>query len=187
MTHGRPLRTTCALLAAVIAALLLGSCHVPHKEAVREGLDVPLEGVVYNVYMTRQLNLRDAEDRGYAKLPEPAPGSTYYGVFLQACNRDDEEHLAAATMRVVDSQENEYEPVHLPEDNIFAYHPRKLLPQECIPQVGSLADTAPTSGALVVFELPPDAVENRPLELEIVSGYDLKAREPHSELVELDI
>jgi hypothetical protein len=53
------------------------------------------------------------------------------------------------------------------EENVFQYHPAALKPGECIPEVGSLAQQGPTAGAMLPFEFPLEAGENRPLELEI--------------------
>ena len=66
-----------------------------------------------------------------------------------------------------DNQENEFEPEELPEDNAFAYTPRTLDPDECIPEAGSVAQLGPTAGSMLLFEFPLETTENRPLELEI--------------------
>jgi len=159
-----------------------------NEEAKREGLDAELDGVIYNVFITRQLNLRDAEDQGYRAGTEAPPGFVLYGVFIQACNREEKEpRKTAASFVVTDTQGNEYEPRELEEDNTFAYHPRELGKGDCIPEADSLAASGPTAGSLLVFELPLEAVENRPLELEIVGGYDLTQRKQRTTKIELDI
>ena len=184
---------------ALLAAAALAACgeETPtgggsqgnEAEAHREGLAIPFEGLEYNVLITRQLNVRDPEDRGYLIGPEPKPGFAAYGVFLQACNAGDggPPRPAASTFRIKDSQGNEYEPRELGDDNVFAYEARDLGPHQCIPEVGSLADNSPTGGALMVFELPLEAVENRPLELEILQGFDPETAAPKVERIELDI
>lgn len=164
-----------------------GGSQGNEAEAHREGLAIPFEGVEYNVLITRQLNVKDAEDRGYLIGNEPGPGYAAYGVFLEACNRSSEPRVAASTFRIVDSQENTYEPRILEDENVFSYDARELKAGQCIPETGSLADSAPTSGALMVFDLPLDAVENRPIELEIEQGFDLEAGGPKTEHIELDI
>ena len=45
--------------------------------------------------------------------------------------------------------------------------PRTLAPQECIPQAGSVAQLGPTAGSMLLFQLPLQNTENRPMELEI--------------------
>ena len=74
---------------------------------------------------------------------------------------------SASRFTLRDNQDNEFEPEPLPEDNFFAYNPRSLLPEECIPEAGSVAQLGPTAGSMLLFQLPLDVTENRPLELEI--------------------
>jgi hypothetical protein len=186
MLAGRLASGALACAIALAAAVAIAGCG-PEEEAHREGLALELEGVTYNVFITRQLNLEDVEDRGYAKLPPAPPGSTYYGVFLEACNVSEEVLETAADFRVVDTQENVFEPVDLEPDNAFAYRPQALEPEECLPETGSLASQGPTGGALLVFEIPLESAENRPLELEIFDGFDLEAGQPHELVFELDI
>lgn len=175
------------VLAAVPALGAAGCEEGAEKEPAREGIAVELGGLEYNVYITRQLNLRDAEDRGYYRGPDAPPGSAYYGVFLKVCNTGADARPAAADFKVVDTQGNEFEPVELARDNLFAYRPRELAPDDCIPESGSIADSAPTAGALLLFRLPLDAAENRPLELEIRGPLDALAGKRAEKRIELDI
>ena len=140
------------------------------------------------MFITRQLNLEDVEDRGYVEgVGQPAPGSTYYGVFLEACNVGDEPVTTASTFRIVDTAGNEFEPLSLDPDNPFSYTPTELEPGDCIPAEGSLAASGPTAGALLIFEIPLEDTENRPLELEILDGYDVAEGHPKELIFELDI
>ena len=54
-----------------------------------------------------------------------------------------------------------------PEVNVFGYVPRPLGPGELIPEVNSTAAGDPIRGALLLFKLPYDAFQNRPLEFRI--------------------
>jgi hypothetical protein len=164
--------TTAALVCALaLVPAVVAGCGQDHDldEPRREGLFVDLAGLQYNVYITRQLNIADTEDAGYYKGPDAPPGEAYYGVFINVCNerKDSETRPAARSFRVRDTQGNEFEPVDLERDNVFAYQPAPVPPGECIPRLGSPAASAPTAGALVLFRLPNEAAENRPLELEI--------------------
>jgi len=142
-------------------------------EAAREGLALELDGVEYNVFITRQLNTRIPPDDAYVEEgAEPEPGETFYGVFLQACNRSDEAHETVDDFKIVDNQGNEFEPEELPEDNKFAYHARELLPDECIPEGGSVAQLGPSGGSMLLFRLPLENTEYRPLELEVQGAGD---------------
>jgi len=136
-------------------------------EPAREGLALELDGIDYNVFITRQLNPAIQEDRAYFEGPEPAAGENLYGVFLQACNNSKEPRGVSDSFTVKDSQGNEFEPEELPEENQFAYTPHELDPEECIPEAGSVAQLGPTGGSMLLFKLPLDVTENRPLELEI--------------------
>jgi hypothetical protein len=168
----RRLAAVCAL--AVVVVLGLPACGKPSKEAgleepAREGLAIPIgdEETFYNVYQTRQLNLATVPDRAYYDGEPAGKDSTLYGVFIQACNRAEEPADTAEHFVVVDNQGNEFEPIELPEDNAFAYHPRTLQPDECIPEVGGVAQQGPTGASMLLFEIPVTNTENRPLELEV--------------------
>ena len=176
----------CAI-AIALGAVASGCASEAAGEPRREGLAIPLGGVTYNVYITRQLNLDDPEDRGYSELPEAPPGFTYYGVFLEACNESDEPLRTASSFHIEDQQGDEFSPVALEPDNPFAYRPTTLAPDTCIPEAGSLPALGPTGGALLVFEIPLDATENRPLELAISQGFDPETAGPRQLLFELDI
>jgi hypothetical protein len=153
------------LFACLVA---LGDEEPGVTEPAREGLALPLEGIDYNVFITRQLNPAIPPDDAYVEGPEPAPGETLYGIFLQACNPStDESHGTVEEFKIVDNQGNEFEPEELSEDNRFAYHARELEPKECIPEAGSVAQLGPTAGTMLLFRLPLQTTENRPLELEI--------------------
>lgn len=153
------------------------------EEAVREGVAIELEGLAYTVFVTRQLNPQDPEDRGYYQGPPPPPGSALYGVFMKVCNDGDATAMAAGRFKVADTQGSEFEPVEPQRDNVFAYQPSRLPVEQCIPNALSLAAQGPTSGAVLIFQLPISATENRPIELEIEppSGRGATAK------IELDI
>jgi hypothetical protein len=175
--------TLAACLLAVAAALGLAACGDEEPgvdEPAREGLALELDGVTYNVFITRQLNPRVPPDGAYV-TDDPPPGETLYGVFMQACNHSDEAHETVSDFVVKDSQENEFEPEELPTDNAFAYSPRTLDPDECIPEAGSVAQLGPSAGSMLLFQLPLENTENRPLELE------MEAESGESLTFELDI
>ncbi len=175
------------LACTALAALSLGACggeSEPAAEAAggeegshphREGLALPLDGVNYNVFLTRQLNLADPEDSDYVDLDPAPPGSTYYGVFMEACNITEDNVTTAETLFATDALGERYEPLDIEESN-FAYESAELEPGECVPATGSLADYGPAGGALLVFEISIEAAENRPLVLTIEGedGHELE-------------
>ena len=189
----RPMGSRRLLLALACAATVMSfsGCFLEEEkeegEALREGLAVKVGGIEYTVYITRELNPALPDDRGYWQGEEAKPGFALYGVFLEACNRsedddelDDGTYEATDDFTVVDTQGNEYEPLEPDEDNVFHYKAGPVEPGSCIPELGSLAQQAPTGGALLPFEFPLEAGENRPLELEIHA-------EGEEGLVELDL
>ncbi|MEX2194641.1 MAG: hypothetical protein WD844_05085 [Thermoleophilaceae bacterium] len=201
MDRTRPLKAL--ILALALGAGMLAGCGAEDEgtageraaassdadEAHREGLAFPLGGLEYNVYITRQLNLRLPEDKAYYNGPDAPAGSAYYGVFLEVCNReqDGEPRRSAERFTIHDTQGNEFEPVELEETNPFAYQPGVVEPGQCVPAKGSIPQLGPTGGALLMFELPQEATENRPLELEISGGFDVLESERETLAFELDI
>ena len=189
------------MVAACAAALALagglGACGFEkpelgtEEEPGREGLALELDGVDYNIFITRELNLRITPDKAYYKGPAAAPGKVFYGVFVKVCGAEKGKRPSSVPVRnfvVRDNQGNEYHPKTLPEDDAFAYQPRPLSHEECIPQSGSVAQQGPTAGAMLLFEFPLQNTENRPLEL-VIKGRvrDLTTFERESLHIELDI
>jgi hypothetical protein len=182
--------TALCALALVCLGVFAGCGKSSNKagETVREGLSTPLGGLRYTVFMTRQLNLANEEDKGY--LPghkEAPPGKGLYGVFLEACNKGKADATAATRFFIEDTQGNKFDPEGLSSENPFAYQGGPVPPHNCEPARGSLAQQGPTSGALLLFELPLAATENRPLELHIEGPFDSATGKPSEATVILDI
>jgi hypothetical protein len=173
--------------AATAALLAVGCGEHEEGEPKREGLGAEVAGVKYTVFITRQINQHLASDRGFYRGPEPRPGFTYYGVFLKVCNEGEgfQRPIEYDQFHVKDSQGNEYEPVELEGDNVFAYRARRLSTGACVPEAGTAAATGPTGGALMLFEFPVQTLENRPLELEIEDVDDEGERDKQA--IELDL
>ncbi len=159
-----------ALLAVACVGAFAGCGKVSNKpgEEVREGLSTPLGGLRYTVFLTRQLNLKNEEDGGY--LPgykEAAPGHGLFAVFLQACNTGKSVAPATGNFYIEDAQGDKFFPTQLPKTYPFIYQAGPVPPQNCEPARGSLAQQGPTSGAILLFNLPLANTENRPLILHI--------------------
>jgi hypothetical protein len=187
MRRHRLIRTAaCALTLAAIPTL--AACGDRSEKGVehpaREGLAIPMGGVDYNVFLTRELNLRINEDKAYYQGPPARPGESLYGIFLQACNNGTKPVRTAEEFEVIDNQGNRFHPIEIERSNSFAYRPVTLAANECTPQSGSVAQLGPTGGMLVLFKFPLQNTENRPLELEIHSPTD---GEPQKLTFELDI
>lgn len=189
MTLPRSLRTALACALALVCAVSLGACGASeeHEGPVREGLSIPLGGLHYRVYITRQLNLKNEQDIGYYRGAEPAPGHALYGVFLEACNHGDEEAVASRSFEIHDTQGNVFQPKASDPENAFMWHGGPVEPHNCEPARGSLAQLSPASGAMLLFDLPISATENRPLELHIQGPFDPAKGENEKLVVELDV
>src|SRR5438876_12088581 len=169
-------------VAAACAAVAIGAagCSSGRPGGVgREGKPVTVAGLSYNVFITRELNLRDAEDRGYYRGPEAPPGFALYGVFIRVCNQKHGFRTPLSTFTIEDNQGNRFHPLPLPADNVFAYRSRRLSHKACIPETGRPAADDPTAGALLLDRFPLSALENRPLEMDIDARLSPAAR-PHS-------
>jgi hypothetical protein len=180
----------CAL--GLAAAVLTSGCGANPREnnASREGKPERVGKIDYNVYITRELNLRDVEDSGYYKGPEAPPGFALYGVFLTACNPSEggsSKVLSASDFTVIDTQGNRFKPLPLPAGDVFAYRARPLGHKACVPAAGSLAADSPTNGSLLIFKLPLSTLENRPLDLQIISPPDPTTGKSDTGRVELDV
>ena len=193
------LRSTRALVllpALTLAAVGVAACgesgderaFIP-GETAREGIAVPLEGVDYEIFITRQLNLADPEDKQYYDGRPAPPGAALYGVFLRACALADTKRtpVASGDMRVTDIRGKVYRPLPLKPDNVFAYRPGPLRPGECQPNAASATAYGPTGGSLVLFQIPVADTENRPFELEIQGRPMAPGKPPRVARFELDL
>jgi hypothetical protein len=182
LARPKPMLAACAALAALALAACGGEKNAGVKSPAREGLSIPVAGVDYDVFITRELNLRVPPDNAYYKGPEPGKGQTLYGIFLQACNHGNAPRRTSSEFKIVDSQGNSFNPTPVPKDNVFSYQPQMLAPDQCEPVAGSVAQLGPTAGSMLLFRLPLAITENRPLELEITGGLP-----PQTRRVELDL
>lgn len=188
-----PRRHFLVLAVCLLAALtgFTGCENTRENNAGREGAPENIGHIDYNVYITRELNLRDEEDKGYYQGREAPPGYALYGVFVQACNPNEKvsapHWLPSSNFEIEDTQGNTYRPLPMPTNNIFAYRARPLKQNACIPKAGSLASSGPTNGSLLIFQLPLKALENRPLDLIITSPPQGPAQKRDSGRIELDV
>jgi len=167
---------TLALLAA--CAVLLAGCG--NRQDVRtlgetEGIYVDVADLNYQVQLSRVLNENDVEDRAYlAGLPAgtrpPGRDETWFAIFIRVSNPTSEVQQPARSFRIIDTQENEYEPVVLDtQQNPFAYDPRPLPPGRILPDPNSVSGEGDIGGSLVLFKVKLSSLQNRPLELKIDS------------------
>jgi hypothetical protein len=178
-------RLGAALLLALALALglLLSGCNTnPESDrSVDEGEGMRLGDLLYNVQITRFLNPKDDEDKGYlAGQPLLGDNRYYLGVFMQIQNEGDTAQGIPKDFTVVDTVGTTFKPV--PSDSPFALHLGTNVPAGGdVPPPESTAANGPIQGSMVLFRIDDQAIEDRPLILHVPS-----ASGPPGE-VELDI
>jgi hypothetical protein len=169
-----------ALLSLVaIAALAASGCGNKTDTAIvgeTEGIYVSVDGLTYQVQISRILNPASPEDSAYLKgLPEdetePAEDEVWFGVFMRVENETDEPLTAAEEFTIRDTTDAVFEPIEIdPELNVFVYEPREVPGGgRLLPELNSPASDNTIQGALILFKLKTESLGNRPVELEIAS------------------
>jgi hypothetical protein len=174
------------LLIAALATAFAG-CGVEDyiHEAETEGIYVDVGNLVYQVQLSRYLNPGDIEDREYlmglpAGTSPQLPGNeTWFGVWMRVKNYSNETLTPSDDFTIVDTEENEFRPIPLDDTNVFAYRPIPLHADAVLPTPDSAAASGPIQGSLILFKLPVDSLQNRPLRLEI--------QQAGSETAEIDL
>jgi hypothetical protein len=147
--------------------------HPLDATADNNGFYVTLDGLHYQLQVSRELNRFATEDHQYlAGLPTgvaaPAQGQIWYGVFLRAVNTTKTPLQTSDTFDIIDTEGNKYYPVALnPSVNQYAWTARTLPPLGTEPAPDTTAFFGPTQGSLVLFKLSTTVYSNRPLTLEI--------------------
>ncbi|HWM12344.1 MAG TPA: hypothetical protein VNO82_23490 [Solirubrobacteraceae bacterium] len=171
----RPLRILLATALVALAGCGGGTGVVTTAET--EGLYLDINGLKYQIEMSRYMNEADVEDSEYLiGLPEdtapPSEDETWFGVWVRVENTsEDETRPAADVWEIHDTQENVYRPIPIDTDiNPFAFEPVDVPPKTVIPLADSAAGQGPIQGSLLLFKLTVDTLQNRPLELKFSNG-----------------
>jgi hypothetical protein len=156
-----------------------GESTSPKTTAETEGLYLDINGLKYQIEMSRYMNPNDVEDAEYlVGLPEgsepPGEDEIYFGVWVRVENVSETETLPAASEWAIhDTQDNVYRPIPLDTDiNPFAFEPVDVPPKTVIPLASSAAGQGPIQGSLLLFKIKNDSFQNRPLELRFSNGGD---------------
>src|SRR5687767_8130898 len=159
------------VLAVALVAVLAAGCGksagtAPSQTAETEGLYLDINGLKYQIEMSRYLNPADVEDRQYlVGLPEntepPAADETWFGVWVRVENTsEDETRPAAGNWEIHDTQEKVYRPISLDTDiNPFAFEPVDVPPKTVIPLTDSAAGQGPIQGSLLLFKLTVESLQ----------------------------
>jgi hypothetical protein len=173
----RPLRIVVLLVALAALVAGCGNKDEEHTTAETEGLYLDINGLKYQIEMSRYINPADVEDQEYlVGLPpgteEPGEDETWFGVWVRVENTsEDETRPAANRWEIHDTQENVYRPIAIDtEINPFAFEAVDVPPLTVLPLATSAAGQGPTQGMLLLFKLKVDSLQNRPLELRFSNG-----------------
>jgi hypothetical protein len=178
MDRGRGLRLALAGALAALLALGVAACGaeeetttIEGEEAriVVEGEPIELGDLRFNVAITRFLNPDDVEDAEYLEgLPEPAANEDYLAVFMTVQNEgdDDLELPSEEDVEIIDITGEVYHPIET--ESIFALDLGTTIPAGGeAPVDDTAAASGPVQGSFILFLIPKEAQENRPLEMEI--------------------
>jgi hypothetical protein len=157
-----------AALALVALSLTVSACgYSSDSKDVVEGEVVELGDLKYQVVFSRFLNPNDTEDAAYlVDQPPPADGATYFGIFLEVQNKSEETQTLADSFTITDGDHQVFKAI--PSSSLYAFpFGGKVESQEPVPAPDSTPQQGPIEGSLVLFELPSEASENRPLTLSI--------------------
>lgn len=172
------------VLALALLALVAAGCGHDEDEATAiqqtaetEGIYLDVNGLKYQIQMSRYMNPSDVEDREYlVGLPEgtaePSEDEIYFGVWVRVENTSEEETRPSATIwEIHDTQENVYRPLAVDTDlNPFAFDPGDVPPKTVIPRPTSAAGQGPIQGLMLLFKIRNESFQNRPLELKFRNG-----------------
>ncbi len=176
------LRRTLAALAVLLASGGLAACgnHLDEDARViqieNEGLYLPLGELKYQVQGSRQLNPDDIQDKALlvgvpAAQSKLEPNEVWFGVFVQVENESDRPLNPSGDIEIIDTQEDVFKPLGLEQTNPTAYRSTDPIPGG---QLMPLPDTpgfqTANQGAMLLFKLTLQALDNRPLELKIESS-----------------
>ena len=191
---------TSAVLLSLAFALTVAACgandqpeqrnesfqSVNAQVAETEGIYLDIEGLKYQVQISRQLNAGLVDDRDFfIGLSEDdkaiSKDEEWFGVWIMAENVEEEALPNAVDFEIKDTQENVYRPMQFGEDNVFAYRGATVDAGERYPHPNSPAGERQPFGSLVLFKLRRFSIDNRPLELTITG------RQGQQAIVNLDV
>ena len=188
------LRTAPLAVLGIVAVMALAGCGDSHSKvttgtyAGESGANAPYLDVgplIYEVQISRQLNPWNTADATYLQGVPPAqgkllPGQEWFAVSVQVYNETTKPLLASSAIALSDTQGNIYRPIPLGPTNLFAYRGGIVRSKDMLPIPGTPARVFGSQGQLLLFKIATISLDNRPLEIHIVS--------PHSSAsAELDV
>lgn len=156
-------------LAVILLACLLAACGDEREDNAvdaREENVVRVDDLTYRAVLFRQLNPHVASDSSLVETAAPEADEGLYAAFVHVCNYSDEPQQATGQIVLEDAFGQVFRPLRSGVDPELTYRARTLAPGVCIPAEGSPANES-FNGAALVYEVPFDAVQERPMVLEI--------------------
>jgi hypothetical protein len=160
---------TARLLTAIVVAALLGACGGESEDSAadaREGDVVRIDGLGYRAVLFRELNPRVPPDRSLVPRPPAGPDEGVYAAFIRVCNESGEQRRPTGDIVLEDAFGQVFRALESGVNERLTYQSRELAPGRCIPVEDSSASQT-FNGAALVFEVPFDALQERPIVLEI--------------------
>lgn len=155
-----------AAVGLVLLASAAGCGGTGRADAVEatEAHEVVVGGVSYRVDRFREIN--PYEEPRVRRGPPPPAGSALYAAFVEACAVGGEPARATGSIVLENAFGRRFEALAPKPADQVAYRPARLAPGACVPRPESIAARS-FGGAPLVFRVPHEAVEERPLVLEI--------------------
>ena len=160
------------LLAAVVLAASMTGCGSDPEDttSVSEGEPMKLGDLVYNIQISRFLNGEDPEDSAYlAGQGQPPSDQNYLAIFMTVKNEGDTSATVPTDFKIVDTAGTEYKPVQS-KSNFALPLGGTVAANQTLPNSESTAASGPIQGAMVLFRISDQAIEDRPLTLDIPSS-----------------
>jgi hypothetical protein len=162
-----------ALVGLVVVAFAVSGCNkdVQAIEA-KEGGRVYMGNLFYQVNLSRMLNPKDVEDSYYLQgQPTPAPGDTYFGVFMRVDNETQHHRIlpiGTDDMKIVTASGDVFKPIKVNAPG-WGYAPSPIGYRGVIPVGNTPAYIGPIRGGLILFRMSQTDLNARPVKLETKS------------------
>jgi hypothetical protein len=162
-----------------VAALSVAGCgnktSGPVTNADTEGIYLDLNGMKYQIQMSRYLNPADVEDRdnllGLPPGVQAGNGDVWFGIWMRVQNESGKPLPVATDYTITDTQKQVYRPVPVDaKANPFAYQAGQVPAKSIYPLPDSAAANTPIQGSVLLFKIRVDSLQNRPLILRITQG-----------------
>jgi hypothetical protein len=142
--------------------------RITHAET--EGVYVDLGKLKYQVQISRPLNAQAAEDKEFLRGVSDTLGTqdTWFAVFMRVENESNRFQHPAQQYEITDTLNNKFTPVSIDtKSNPFAYDPVGIVGKGVMPGPNSIPAQTSINGELLLFKIPRQDLDNRPLVLQI--------------------